>query len=113
MRKIAKNYGLSVYNKASNSCLASRIPYGKRITEEKLKNIEKAEKIIKELFKVEQVRVRHHDKIARIEVGSDELTKMFDSNKLKILNSKLTEIGFRYVTLDLAGYKSGNLVVIE
>ena len=113
IRKIAKNFGLSNSNKPSNSCLASRIPYGKKITQEKLTNIEKAEKIVKELFKVEQVRVRDHEKIARIEIGNDEFGKMFDSNKLKILNSKLTEIGFQYVTLDLGGYKSGNLVVID
>lgn len=113
IRKIAKNFGLSISNKPSNSCLASRIPYGKKITQEKLTKIENAEKIVKELFKVEQVRVRDHEKIARIEIGANEFGKMFDSNKLKILNSKLTEIGFQYVTLDLAGYKSGNLVVIE
>lgn len=112
IRKIAKNFGLSISNKPSNSCLASRIPYGKKITQEKLTKIENAEKIVKELFKVEQVRVRDHEKIARIEIGTDEFGKMFDSNKLKILNSKLREIGFQYVTLDLAGYKSGNLVVI-
>src|SRR5574342_676326 len=108
IRKIAKNFGLSISNKPSNSCLASRIPYGKKITQEKLTKIEKAEKIVKELFKVEQVRVRDHEKIARIEIGTDEFGKMFDSNNLKILNSKLREIGFQYVTLDLAGYKSGN-----
>lgn len=113
IRKIAKNFGLSISNKPSNSCLASRIPYGKKITQEKLTKIENAEKIVKELFKVEQVRVRDHEKIARIEIGTDEFGKMFDSNNLKILNSKLREIGFQYVTLDLAGYKSGNLVVIE
>jgi len=112
IRKIAKNFGLSISNKPSNSCLASRIPYGKKITQEKLTKIENAEKIVKELFKVEQVRVRDHEKIARIEIGTDEFGKMFDSSKLKILNSKLREIGFQYVTLDLAGYKSGNLVVI-
>ena len=112
IRKIAKNFGLSISNKPSNSCLASRIPFGKKITQEKLTKIENAEKIVKELFKVEQVRVRDHEKIARIEIGANEFGKMFDSNKLKILNSKLTEIGFQYVTLDLAGYKSGNLVVI-
>ena len=113
IRKIAKNFGLSISNKPSNSCLASRIPYGKKITQEKLTKIENAEKIVKELFKVEQVRVRDHEKIARIEIGTDEFGKMFDYNNLKILNSKLREIGFQYVTLDLAGYKSGNLVVIE
>lgn len=113
IRKIAKNFGLSISNKPSNSCLASRIPFGKKITQEKLRKIENAENIVKELFKVEQVRVRDHEKIARIEIGANEFGKMFDSNKLKILNSKLTEIGFQYVTLDLAGYKSGNLVVIE
>ena len=113
IRKIAKNFGLSISNKPSNSCLASRIPYGKKITQEKLTKIENAENIVKDLFKVEQVRVRDHEKIARIEIGANEFGKMFDSNKLKILNSKLTEIGFQYVTLDLAGYKSGNLVVIE
>lgn len=112
IRQIAKHYKLSNYNKPSNSCLASRIPYGITITQQRLKKIEYAENIIKDLFKVEQVRVRDHNDIARIEIDIKELPKMFDLKKLNSADCLLKKIGFRYVSLDLGGYKSGKLVVL-
>jgi uncharacterized protein len=93
--------------------LASRIPHGIKITEQKLRKIEEAENIIKDLFKVEQVRVRDHTDIARIEIDSNELVKMFDLTKLMKLDYILKNIGFRYVSLDLGGYKKGKLVVLK
>jgi uncharacterized protein len=113
VREIAKHYNLSVYNKPANSCLASRIPHGIKITEQKLRKIEEAENIIKDLFKVEQVRVRDHTDIARIEIDINELVKMFDLTKLMKLDYILKNIGFRYVSLDLGGYKKGKLVVLK
>jgi uncharacterized protein len=106
IRSIAKSNNLSVFDKPSNSCLASRIPHGIPVTFEKLKRIEAAEILVKSIFNVRQVRVRDHQDTARIEVGREELKEMFDTDKLLAIDSKLKNLGFRYVTLDLSGYKS-------
>jgi uncharacterized protein len=113
IREIAKSFGLSVYDKPSNACLASRIPTGSDVTYEKLQRIENAEIIVKTIFSVRQVRVRDHGDLARIEVGRDELHKMFDIDKLSLLDKKLKELAFRFVSVDVAGYKTGKLVMID
>ena len=113
IREIAKSFGLSVYDKPSNACLASRIPTGNEVTYEKLQRIESAEIIVKSIFGVRQVRVRDHGELARVEVGRDELTKMFDADKLALLDGKLKEIGFKFVSIDAAGYRTGKLVMID
>ena len=113
IREIARKYNISVANKPSNSCLASRIPYGNNITQEKLKKIELAEEKVKELFGVSRVRVRDHGEIARIEIGRDEMEKMFNKLKLDQLDIELKKMGFRYASLDLYGYRSGGLIVIN
>ena len=106
IRSIAKSNNLSVFDKPSNSCLASRIPHGIPVTFEKLKRIEAAEILIKSVFNVRQVRVRDHQDTARIEVGREEFKEMFDTDKLLAIDSKLKNLGFRYVALDLSGYKN-------
>ena len=111
IREIAKSSGLSVYDKPSNSCLASRIPTGSKVTYEKLQRIESAELIAKTIFGVRQIRVRDHGDLARIEVGRDELQKLFDANKLGLLDDKLKALGFKFVCVDIAGYKTGNKMV--
>jgi len=113
IREIAKHFGLSIYDKPSNSCLASRIPTGHKVTYEKLQRIESSEIIVKTIFDVRRVRVRDHGELARIEVGKDELQKMFDVDKLALLDSKLKEIGFKFVSIDAAGYKTGKLVMLD
>ena len=113
IRKIAKRFGLSIYDKPSNSCLASRIPTGDKVTYEKLQRIENAEIIVKTIIGVKQVRVRDHGELARIEVGKDELQKMFDIDKLALLDRKLKEIGFKFVSVDATGYKTGKLVMVD
>ena len=113
IREIAKSFELSVYDKPSNACLASRIPTGSEVTYEKLRRIENAEIIVKTIFSVRQVRVRDHGDLARIEVGRDELHKMFDVDKLAILDNKLKELTFKFVSIDVVGYKTGKLVVIR
>jgi uncharacterized protein len=105
IRSIAKSNNLSVFDKPSNSCLASRIPYGTQVTFEKLKRIEAAEIFTKSVFSIRQVRVRDHQDLARIEVGQEEIKKMFDRDKLLEIDSKLKKLGFKYVALDLSGYK--------
>jgi uncharacterized protein len=113
IRKIAKEFGLSVYDKPSNACLASRIPTGTEVTYEKLRKIESAEIIVRTIFGVRQVRVRDHGDIARIEVGNDELARMFDADRLALLDGKLKELGFKFVAVDAAGYRTGKLVMVE
>lgn len=106
VRRIAKYFNLSVSEKPSMACLASRIPYGERITEERLRRIEEAEGFIENLG-FEQVRVRYHSNIARIEVAKEDIPRAIKFRE-KILK-KLKEIGFAYVALDLEGYRSGSM----
>ena len=77
------------------------------------KKIEKAEEKVKELFNISHVRVRDHGEIARIEIGRDEMEKMFNKLKLYQLDLELKNIGFKYASLDLYGYRSGKLIVIN
>jgi len=113
IRSIAKSNNLSVFDKPSNSCLASRIPHGIPVTFEKLKRIETAEILVKSVFNVRQVRVRDHQDTARIEVGRQEFKEMFDTDKLLAIDSKLKNLGFKYVALDLSGYKSRDNININ
>ena len=113
IRSIAKSNNLSVFDKPSNSCLASRIPHGIPVTFEKLKRIETAEILVKSIFNVRQVRVRDHQDTARIEVGREEFKEMFDTDKLLTIDSKLKNLGFKYVALDLSGYKSRDNININ
>jgi pyridinium-3,5-biscarboxylic acid mononucleotide sulfurtransferase len=112
IRSIAEEYGLSIYDKPSNACLASRIPKGVSVTYEKLHKIEKSEIIVKMLSEAKQVRVRDHGDIARIEVGRGELSKLFDVDRLAKIDAELRNLGFKYVTIDIRGYRSGSLVLI-
>ena len=113
IRSIAKSNNLSVFDKPSNSCLASRIPHGIPVTFEKLKRIEAAEILVKSVFNVRQVRVRDHQDTARIEVGREEFKEMFDTDKLLTIDSKLKNLGFKYVALDVSGYKSRDNININ
>ena len=112
IRNFAREVGLSVYDRPSNSCLASRIPWGYEVTAEKLARIEKGENIVKHLFGTKQVRVRDLGKEARIEVGQNELHLLLDLQKVSILNERLKELGFESVLIDRDGYRPGKLNVI-
>jgi len=108
IRKFSKEMGLPTATKPSQSCLASRFPYGEKITEEKLKMVAEAEKFLKELgFKV--VRVRHHGNIARIEVDKNEMVRLMEERIRKKIYERLKEIGYTWVCLDLMGYRSGSM----
>lgn len=109
IRKLSKELGLPTWDKPAFACLSSRIPYGERITKEKLSMIEKAEEYLLGLgFK--QVRVRYHqDKFARIEIGKDEMEKFLNINVIESVRNKFKELGFLYVTLDLDGYRTGSM----
>ncbi|MEM2919263.1 MAG: ATP-dependent sacrificial sulfur transferase LarE [Candidatus Nitrosocaldus sp.] len=114
VRAIAMEAGLSVHSKPSNACLASRLAHGIEVTRDRLRMVEEAERIVKGLFNVRQVRVRlHADNIARIEVGKDERSMLFDTGKLDTLDERLKALGFRYVAIDARGYRSGSLNLID
>jgi len=111
IREVAKMIGLSVFDKPSNSCLASRIPWGQRVTAEKLIRIEFGETIVKQLTKVKQVRVRDINGSAKIEVEKHMIPR-FDEITLKQITEKLKMIGFTSVEVDQEGYGPGKINVI-
>ena len=111
IRDIAKSVELSVFDKPSNSCLASRIPWGQRVTAERLARIEYGEILVKQLTKTKQVRVRDFNGIAKIEVEK-KMISVFNDDILKQLNAKLQMIGFSSVQIDPEGYKPGKINVI-
>lgn len=98
--------GTPIWEKPAFACLASRIPYGETITEEKLSAVYGAESFLRSLG-LKQVRVRHHGDIARIEVPAENRCIFFDEGFMDTINDKLKEFGFKFVTLDLGGYKMG------
>ena len=109
IREMARILGLSVAEKPSTTCLATRFPYGEVITLEKLRIVDKAERIIKRRLNVGVVRVRYHGAIARIEVEKSARRKFFDERIMDEIAEQLRKLGFRYVCLDLMGYRSGSL----
>jgi len=110
IRQIAKTLGLSVSDKPSQPCLASRISYNERITAERLKRVEAAEQAIRKIVAVKVLRVRDHGEIARIEVGESERSLFFDVEVLDNVAGALKKLGFKYVTFDLEGYRSGSML---
>lgn len=106
IRELARQLGIPTWNKPSFACLSSRIPYGTRIDQKKIDQLDIAENYLLELG-FNQVRVRHHDKIARIEVMPDEIAKVIELREQ--IHQKFVEIGFSYVTLDLQGYRTGSM----
>jgi uncharacterized protein len=108
IREVSKMLNLPNWNKPAYACLSSRFPYGQSITEEKLSMVSEAEKYLRGLGLI-QFRVRHHETIARIEVLPDDINILTNSPAREELTAKFKEIGFTYVTLDLAGYRSGSM----
>ncbi len=106
IRTLARELGLPNWDKPSAACLASRIPYGTPITAEALGQIERAEAELHRLG-FRQVRVRHHGVIARLEVEPDDLARALEMRQPVV--TALRELGFTYVALDLAGFRSGNM----
>jgi len=108
IRKVSKLLNLPNWNKPAYACLSSRFPYGQSITEEKISMVSEAEKYLRDLGLI-QFRVRHHETIARIEVLPGDIHTLTNSPAKEELTAKFKEIGFTYVTLDLAGYRSGSM----
>lgn len=108
IRILSKELGLPTWNKPAMACLASRFPYGEKITENKLARIEKAEEYIKRLG-FSDVRVRIYDKTARIEINKEEIKDLVSDSAVKKIVKKLKNLGFNYITLDLEGYRTGSM----
>ncbi|UJF32335.1 ATP-dependent sacrificial sulfur transferase LarE [Paenibacillus hexagrammi] len=106
IRQLSKELGLPTWDKPSFACLSSRIPYGTRIEKWKIDQLDEGEFFLSQLG-LYQVRVRHHDKIARIEVMPDEIHKVIEHRDA--IYDKFTKLGFNYVTLDLQGYRTGSM----
>ena len=107
IREYARENNLSIAEKPSMACLATRFPYGTEITHERLTMVATVEEAVKDIFGVECVRARYHGDLVRVEVGVDELSKMFEPEKLQLLDVAAKDAGFTYVTLDLQGYRTG------
>lgn len=108
IRQLSKQIGLSTWNKQSFACLSSRFVYGETIDEKKLGMVDQAEQLLLDLG-FHQVRVRIHGLIARIEVLPEELEKIVNQEVRGLIVSKFKEYGFTYITLDLAGYRTGSM----
>lgn len=108
IRESSRELGLPTWDKPAAPCLSSRIPYGQRVTVEKLRQIGEAESHLRGLG-YRLVRVRHHEAIARIELPASEMVGFLASGHAEQAVVRLKELGFRYVTLDLQGFRSGSL----
>lgn len=106
VRGLARHLGLPIWDKPASACLASRVPYGQQVTPEKLSQIEAAEDCLWELG-FRQFRVRHHGDIARIELDPDQMVSMLEL--AQEVNARLKSVGFKYITMDLIGYRRGSL----
>jgi uncharacterized protein len=110
IRRWSKELNLPTWDKPSMACLASRLPYGEEITLEKLEQIATAETALRALgFK--QVRVRYHRDIARIEVPSEDLLALVNDKRSAVIEA-VKSAGFKYVALDLEGYRSGSMNIM-
>ena len=108
IRELSRNIGLKTWNKQPFACLSSRFPYGEKITRERLSMVDKAEQFLLDLG-FRQVRVRFHGNIARIEVHPGEIERIVADSYRQQIHSKFTEIGFKYVAIDLKGYRTGSM----
>lgn len=108
IRAVAHLLGVPVWDKPAMACFSSRIPYGSKVDVASLQMIYKAEKFLHELgFK--QLRVRHHEKLARIEVERTEIPRLVDEEMSRKVTDGLRKIGYTYVTVDLLGYRTGSM----
>ena len=108
IRQISKELGLTVWNKPAAACLSSRIPYGTEITHRRLTEVEEAETVLR-AHRFIQLRVRHHESTARIEVAREEIGRLFDPELREKIVSDLKKIGFKFITVDLEGYRPGGV----
>ena len=108
IRFLAKRAGLPMWDRPGSACLASRLPYGTEVTEERLALVERGESALRNLG-FRQFRVRLHDRLGRVEVAQDELPRALRPEMASAISDALKAVGFAYVTLDLQGYRQGSL----
>ncbi len=115
IRELSRAAGLPSAELPASACLSSRIPYGMEVTPEKLRQIDRAEDALREIG-FRQLRVRHHGDVARIELAPEEIRDIGEGDRLRRMSRALHDLGFKYVALDLDGYRTGSLnevLVIE
>ena len=111
VRQLAEEFGMSAAKKPSAPCLATRIPYGRKLDYELLRRIDDGEQYIRSRGYY-NVRLRCHDDIVRLEVDTDELPRLAQPEERKAVTEYLKSLGFRYITLDLEGFRSGSMDIL-
>ena len=107
IRTLSRELGLPTWDKPSFACLSSRFQYGEAITPEKLRRIDAAEAFVRSLG-FRQFRVRHHDRLARLELPPEEMERLFEDGRHEAVVKRFKELGYLYITLDLQGFRSGS-----
>jgi len=108
IRQLSREAGLPTAELPSSACLSSRLPYGTEVTPERLLQVERGEERLRALG-FRQVRLRHHGHLARIEIACDELARALQPEMARLISSAIKPLGFRWVSLDLEGYRTGSL----
>ena len=106
IRQLSKKYNLPTWDKPASPCLSSRIAYGIPVSIERLSKVEKGEEFLRRLG-LREFRVRNHGELARLEISPDEMQKVLDKKITDLIAEKFRDLGFKYVTLDLHGYRTG------
>lgn len=108
VRELSRRVTLPTWDKPASPCLSSRIAYGTTVTIERLSKVDRGEEILRE-FGFREFRVRHHDKLVRLEIAPAEMDRILQRDLLDELARRFRELGFTYVTLDLQGFRSGSM----
>jgi uncharacterized protein len=109
VRELSREMGLRTWDKPAMACLSSRFPYGTALTESELAQVERAEELLRGEFGFRQVRVRHHGAVARIELDSEDMARALEYPLRTQIVDGLKAAGYNYVTVDLAGFRSGSM----
>jgi uncharacterized protein len=110
VRDLARFWDLPVWDKPASPCLSSRIAYGLQVTPARVRRVDAAERFLKETLGIDELRVRHEaNDLARIEVPSPALPRLLEPDVTQAVTEHLKELGFRFVTIDLEGFRSGSL----
>lgn len=113
IRDASRRLGLPTWQQPSSPCLSSRLPYGTEVTPARLKQIERAEEALRTLGVTGDLRVRYHEDLARVELGTDELPRWLEPRRLGLLRDAIVATGFERVAVDLRGFRSGSLNVLH
>lgn len=108
VRELSRRATLPTWDKPASPCLSSRIAYGTTVTIERLQNVDRGEEILRE-FGFREFRVRHHDTLVRLEISPAEMDRVLQKDVIDQLAARFRELGFKYVTLDLHGFRSGSM----